>query len=347
MSKNSKNSEIKCVVWDLDDTLWEGILLESDELKLKPGIKDILQSLDSRGILHSIASRNNYDMAMEKVKEFKLHKYFLYPEINWNAKYISIEKIQKNLNINLDSIMFVDDQPFERDEVSYVFPEVLCMDASDYKKLIEHPRLNPKFITSDSKKRRLFYEKDIMRKEEEERYQGSRKDFLASLRLQFIISEAMEEDIERAEELSVRTNKFNSIGTVFNREELRKCIDSEDHKLLICKLKNKYGDYGRIGLALIQMTEKFWYIRVFLISCRVISFGAGAVLLSYIMQQAKHNGKKLRAYYRQTGKNRLMYITFKFANFREIAPDHKGNIILENNLSIIQPFPLYSEVMIP
>ena len=131
MSENAGDKkEIKCVVWDLDNTLWDGILLESNEVRLKPQIRQIIQTLDSRGILHSIASKSNYDDAMARITEFKLEEFFLYPEISWNAKSASIKRIQENLNIGLDALMFIDDQPFERDEVHHEHPEVLCLDAS-------------------------------------------------------------------------------------------------------------------------------------------------------------------------------------------------------------------------
>ena len=88
------NNEIKCVVWDLDGTLWNGILLEGDTIRLRSEIKDIIRTLDRRGILHSIASKNDRDAAMEKIRDFELVEYFLYPEINWNAKSLSITRIQ-------------------------------------------------------------------------------------------------------------------------------------------------------------------------------------------------------------------------------------------------------------
>ena len=77
---------IKCVIWDLDHTIWNGILLESEDVRLKPNIEEVIQILDSRGILHSIASKNSRDDAMGKLKEFGLDEYFLYPEITWSAK---------------------------------------------------------------------------------------------------------------------------------------------------------------------------------------------------------------------------------------------------------------------
>lgn len=337
--------EIKCIVWDLDGTLWEGILLELDRVKLKPGIKEIIQKLDSRGIIHSIASKGYHDDAIKKLKEFNLVEYFLYPEISWDAKSVSIKRIHENLNISKETFMFIDDQPFERDEVKNAFPEILCVDALEYRTLLKHPRLKPRFITDDSRKRRQMYLQDMKRKQEEHEYQGPKKEFLASLDMQFIIFPAEEEDLKRAEELTVRTNQLNTMGTTYDYDQLKKLVYSDRHILLIASLKDNYGSYGRIGLALIEMTEDFWLLRLFLMSCRVMSYGVGTVFLSYILQEAKKAKKKVRADFLHTGRNRMMYITFKFANFKEIKEEN-GRVLLENNLKMIQKFPPYIDVII-
>jgi FkbH-like protein len=317
-----------------------------DAVKLKPGIKKIIQTLDSRGILHSIASRNDYDDAMSKLKEFGLDEYFLYPEINFNAKSISIANIRENLNIHPETIMFVDNNPLERDEVLSEHPEVLCIDASQYDSLLDYPCLNPRFITADSKRRRLIYLEDIERKKDQSEYQGPKKEFIASLNIQFIISQAKEEDLQRAEELTVRTNQLNATGRTYSYDDLKKFISSGRHRLLMCEMKDKYGDYGKIGLALIEIMPEFYQLRLFLMSCRVMSHGVGSVLLSYIMKEAQQAGKKLKADFRDTGRNRMTYITFMFANFKKTEPKDNDNFILENDLSIVQDFPSYIDVII-
>jgi len=341
-----KHKETKCIVWDLDETIWDGILIEMDNVKLRPGIKEIIQTLDGRGILHSIASRNNYDDAMSKLKEFELDEYFLYPEINFNAKSVSIANIGKNLNIHPDAIMFVDDNPLERDEVQSEHPEILCLDALQYKSLPAHPCLNPRFITPDSKRRRLMYLEDIKRKTDESEYHGPKREFIASLNIRFIISHAKEEDLQRAEELTIRTNQLNATGRTYSYEDLKEFISSPKHHLLICEMQDKYGAYGKIGLALIEITEDCHHLRLFLMSCRVMSHGVGSVLLSYIMKEAQKAGKKLKADFRNTGRNRMTYITFKFANFKKAESEAADNMVLENDLSIMQDFPSYIDVII-
>jgi FkbH-like protein len=164
--------------------------------------------------------------------------------------------------------------------------------------------------------------------------------------MKFIISEAKEEDLQRAEELTVRTNQLNTTGRTYSYDDLKVLISSPKHWLLVCEMKDKYGAYGKIGLALIEITEDFFYLRLFLMSCRVMSLGVGTVLLSYIMKEAKKAGKKLRADFKNTGRNRMMYITFTFTHFRKIETDDSRGIILENDLSVIQEFPSYIDVII-
>lgn len=341
-----KRKELKCIIWDLDNTIWDGILSEDKDVKLKPGIIDIIKTLDARGILHSIASKNDYSDAINKIKELGINEYFLYPQINWNAKSSSIEKIQRELNIGMDSILFIDDQVFEIEEIRSVHPDINCIGANEYALLLDHPQLNPKYITVDSKRRRQMYLEDIQRRMEEDIYQGPKESFLASLNMEFIITKAKEEDLMRAEELTIRTNQLNATGKTYSYDELKFFIDSKKHKLLICELKDKYGSYGKIGLALLEMDEEYWYIRLILMSCRVISRGVGTVLMTYIMQEAKAGGKKIKADFKETGKNKMMNISYRFAGFKETYRDDEGNVIFINDLSQIQQIPYYINVKI-
>jgi FkbH-like protein len=338
--------EIKCVVWDLDNTVWDGVLLESDNITLKTGIKNILESLDSRGILNSIASKNNHDDAYKKLKEFKIDHYFLYPQINWNAKSVSISKIQESLNIGIDSFAFIDDQIYEREEVSAEYPDVYCIDAIEYDEILNFDRFNPRFITEDSKRRRLMYIEEIDRKREEESFQGPQEQFLASLNMKFRMSEAKEEDLKRAEELTIRTNQLNATGKTYDYDELYNFMISDKYKLLVCELTDKYGSYGKIGLALIQINEENWHIKLLLMSCRVISRGVGTVLLTHILQEAKKNTKKVIADFRQTDRNKMMFVSYKFANFKNTYTEEGNDSLLENNLEFIQKMPPYIELIL-
>ncbi len=336
----NKLKEAKCVVWDLDNTIWDGILTESNAVKLKPGIEKIIRCLDDRGIIQSIASKNNFQDAWDKLKAFSIDHFFLFPQISWNAKSYGIQRIQKDLNIGLDTFVFIDDQEFERNEVASELPEVECLDAVEYADILKLPRLNPRFITNDSRRRRLMYLENIERNQEESAYQGPQEAFLASLNMKVIISEAVEEDLKRAEELTIRTNQLNATGLTYDFDELNAFCQSDHHSLLMCELTDRFGSYGKIGLALIENYDNYAHLRIMLMSCRVISRGVGTIFMNYIMQKCAKQGRILRADFKQTSRNKMMYITYKFANFHEIQ-NNEGNIIFENNLSKIQEIPPY------
>lgn len=336
----AKQQSIKCVVWDLDNTVWDGILLEDREVVLRPQVVEILKTLDERGILHSIASRNDYDLAMAKLQEFGIADYFLYPQIHWNPKSASVAQVAQDINIGLDTLAFIDDQPFEREEVAFTYAQVLCIDSMQLDGLLERPEFNPRFITEDSRLRRQMYMADIRRNREEEQYVGATEEFLATLGMVFTIHPAREEDLKRAEELTVRTNQLNTTGYTYSYEELDELSRSPRHRLLISQLEDRHGTYGKIGLTLIEQDPEVWTIKLLLMSCRVMSKGVGMVMIHHLARQAQAAGVKLRAEFVSTDRNRQMLITYKFAGFKEV--DRNGEVmIMENNYSAIQPTPPY------
>lgn len=346
IAEEVKAQSVKCVVWDLDNTLWEGILLEDGAVRLRPEAVEVIKTLDQRGILNSIASRNDHAAAMAKLEEFGVAEYFLYPQINWNSKADSIQQIAKLINIGLDTFAFVDDQPFEREEVAFVLPQVLCIDALEVAGMPALKRLNPRFITEDSAQRRKMYQSDIVRKEVEEQFVGSNEDFLATLGLVFTIAEAREDDLQRAEELTLRTNQLNTTGYTYSYDELNAFRLSPEHLLLVATLEDKYGTYGKIGLALVERGAEIWTLKLLLMSCRVMSRGVGGVMMSYIMRLAKEAGAKLQAEFVTTSRNRMMYITYKFGGFQEVQ--REGNrILFQHDLATVAEFPAYVEVHLP
>lgn len=341
--KKKDKQSIKCVVWDLDNTVWDGILLEDEEVVLRPGVVDILKALDERGILHSIASRNDHATAMAKLESLGLAEYFLYPQINWNSKASSVEQIAKDINIGLDAIAFIDDQPFEREEVAFTHAKVLCIDSACLDGLLERPELNPRFVTDDSKRRRHMYMADIRRNREEAEYVGPTEEFLATLDMVFTLVPAREEDLKRAEELTVRTHQLNTTGYTYSYDELAEFSKSPDHILLVASLDDRHGSYGKIGLALVEKGPEIWTVKLLLMSCRVMSKGVGTIMIHYILRLAKEAGVKLRAEFVSNDRNRMMLVTYKFAGFKEVEKND-GVILFENDYSAIQPPPPYVEL---
>jgi FkbH-like protein len=284
---------IKCVVWDLDNTLWQGVVLENDDVRLSRHTLDAVKTLDGRGILQSIASKNEHDKAMAKLNELGVSEFFLYPQINWNSKAASVESIARSLNIGLDAVALIDDDPFEREEVAFSLPQVLCLDAAVLERLLDMPRMNPPFVTEDASRRRLMYLSGIERDKVEAAFVGPQEEFLASLRMILRIAPAREADLLRAEELTRRTNQLNTTGVTYSYDELNYFRQSDRHPLLLADLEDKFGGYGKIGLTLVECLPQCWTIKLLLMSCRVMSRGVGGVMISHVLQLAR--GRRRRA----------------------------------------------------
>jgi FkbH-like protein len=336
MENKKKKSSFKCVVWDLDNTMWHGVLSENDKLQLREGIKEIIRTLDERGIVHSIASKNTYEDAMQ----------ILYPQIHWSSKSGSLKTIKEKLNIGYDAIAFIDDQPFERDEVKFEHPEISCFDVDVIAGILDQPEFKPKFITDESALRRKMYMQDDLRNMEEKEI-GNNLKFLESLDMEFIISPATVKDLQRVEELTVRTNQLNATGYTYSYEELESFLSSPGHKLFVAELVDKYGSYGKIGVAMIECRGEVWTLKLLLMSCRVMSRGVGTVLLQYIANLARENGKKLQAEFLPTDRNRLMYVTYKFSGFTEVGKLENGGNLLQHPLTDYFTYPAYIKLSLP
>lgn len=345
LRQEKKARSVKCVVWDLDNTLWDGTLLEGGVTGLRPGVLQAMRTLDQRGILQSVASKNDHALALAKLEELGVAEYFLYPQIHWGAKSGSMERIAKDINIGLDTLAFIDDQAFEREEVSYALPQLLCLDVAEIDDMPARPEFNPRFVTEDSARRRAMYRADITRKAVEEHFEGPQDAFLSSLEMHLSIAPAREEDLKRAEELTLRTNQLNTTGYTYSHDELNFFRQSGQHRLLIADLEDKYGTYGKIGLVLIETREDAWMVKLLLMSCRVMARGVGTVLINHLRNEARRHGVRLLAEMLPNERNRMMYMTYKFNHFREL--EKQGDLVIfENNLEVVHAFPDYFKLEI-
>lgn len=341
----ASDKPIKCVVWDLDDTLWQGTLLEDSAITLRPGMVEIIKELDRRGILQSIASKNDPALALARMQALQISDYFIYPQIGWSEKSAAVKRLAAQLNLGLDAMALVDDQAFEREEVQFVYPQVACFEAENLDELLSHPRLNPKFVSEESRNRRLMYRAEIERRQEEERFTGPKEEFLASLGMRFTIAPAGVGDLQRAAELTERTNQLNTTGYTYSCDELEQFRNSPDHILVMASLEDKFGSYGSIGLVLAERREALM-LKLLLVSCRVMSRGVGMVLLQYFMNLAKSERMSLLAEFLPNDRNRMMYVSYRFAGFYE--HEKRGDVvILKHDLDTIPPFPDYIQVIAP
>jgi FkbH-like protein len=312
------DKHVKCVIWDLDDTVWDGILLEDPRVRPRPAVLSVLRTLDERGILHSIASRNEAAAVRAKLRELGIEDLFLYPQIHWGSKAESVETIARRLGFGYDAFAFVDAQQFELLEVRTRFPQVRCYDAERAPGLPALPEFQPTFVTAESSKRRKMYLAEIERDQAAADHPGSSTEFLATLDMIFTIAPASTDDLKRAEELTVRTHQLNTTGRTYSYAELDELRRSPEHLLLIAELEDRFGSYGKIGLALVELSAEVWTVKLLLMSCRVLSRGVGSVLLNEIQRRAAAAGVRLHADFVSNDRNRMMYVTYRLAGFREV-----------------------------
>ncbi|NLE77982.1 MAG: HAD-IIIC family phosphatase [Rhodococcus sp.] len=333
---------VKCVVWDLDDTVWDGVLLESDAAVPKDEVIHTLNVLDERGILHAVASRGEYRPALAHLRASGIDDLFSAVEVSWGRKSDAVLRIAETLGIGVDTIAFVDNDPVELAEVAAALPDVRCFRAEQSGTLPNLPDLTPGTVTADARARRRYYRSERERSVAESEFAGTNEEFLASLDLVMTVRPATPADLDRAEELTVRTHQLNTTGRTFGLVELQQMCESERYEVLVASLTDRYGDYGTIGLAVTELRGDDSVLHLLLMSCRVISRGVGAALIGYVADRARRRGGRSFAEFVPTDVNRVMLVALRFAGFAPVpatgdtdAPVH--GIVLEYTGSPARP----------
>jgi FkbH-like protein len=325
---------LKCLVWDLDNTIWSGTLLENGPCHLKPGIKKILEELDRRGILLSIASANDRDLAVEVLHNKGLYRLFLHPQISWTKKVSSIQTIAKNLRIGLDSIGFIDDEPFELEQVCRILPSVRIYPAKGYKTLPDRPEMKPEFRTGESSRRREMYIQESVRADTQKKEGMSHRDFLTYCQTRMSIREAREKDLPRILELLHRTHQLNATGHIYDERAVRSFLSHPKLRMYVAELKDRFVDYGKIGVALCACHPEHWEVLSFLLSCRVMTRGIGIFFLSWLQHQAHQKGaRELHGHYMRQERNQRMRALYTLSGFRPLYQTNDGSAIFAKKCS--------------
>ena len=309
----------KCIVWDLDNTLWDGILIEDgiENIRLRPGVVDVIRELDQRGILHSIASKNNPDDALAMLRACNLVEYFLYPQISWQPKSEGVAHIAKLLNIGIDAVAFVDDQPFEREEVRVALPQVSVIDAAEYLNIPNRPECQVP-ITTESRNRRLMYREQEFRDMAQKSYGGDYFAFLKECRLEVGISPLDEKNLKRVYELAQRTNQMNFSGNRYPESQLKQVMTSPSLETCVIECRDRFGDYGIVGFAVVDINEPRLLDLMF--SCRIQSKRVEHAVLGFLLKQFVQDGKQdFHANFRRTSKNAQSGKVFDEIGFESVA----------------------------
>ena len=328
----------KCLILDADNTIWGGIIGEDgiDGIKLGedfPGniyksFHQFLLSLRKKGVLLALASKNNKKDVLEVFKKHDdcllKEKHFSTLEINWNDKATNIKKIASNLNIGIDSMVFFDDSPVERELIKSKLPEVSVIDVSDNPLYFEEQIQNSEhfdhlFITRDDLKRSSMY---TAKKKRENFFRKNLNidDYLKSLKTKVIIGHINNQSIKRCSQLINKTNQFNLTIKRKSEGDIQNMLSHGGIGLWI-RVLDKFGDNGLVGVAIATQMQDInsWYIDNFLLSCRVIGRNIEDIFLFELIKKLKKKkqNKFITGEYFKGNKNSIVKDFYQKQGFKK------------------------------
>lgn len=313
----------KCIILDLDNTLWGGIVGEDGYEGIKLSLsgtgagfiafQQALLDLYNKGVILAVNSKNNYEDAIKVIRNHPnmilRENNFAAMRINWNDKVSNLKELAKEINIGLDSMVFLDDDPTNRAQVKALLPQVetpeMPSDSSDYTKfLIGLPYFTPAALTDEDKMRGNLYVTERLRRESEKSF-DNQKDFLKSLGLELQIFTDDFSQLARLSQLTGKTNQFNFNKHDLSEEDIMGLADNSKYRVFYGRLADRFGDYGIISFAVaVKKNPELWHIDQFLMSCRAIGRGVEEAFLAAMAKVAKDSQvKKISIAFSPTEKN--------------------------------------------
>ena len=287
----------KCLVIDADYTLWDGILGEDGVDKIAPyqEFQEDLVALKNRGVLLALCTKNNPADIQEVFEKRDMPlkaEHLVIIKANWNPKPDNIRQIAQDLNIGLDSLVFVDDSQFECDLVGESLPEVDVLkahgDSADWKSMWRG--LFDAISRSDEDTHRTeMYRADLQRKEIRAT-SITPEDYLKSLKMTVTIGRATEAEMSRVAQLTQKTNQFNLTTTRRTEDDIRQMVNDGCYDVFYLKLEDRVSDLGLVGVAIVCYEGKTVTITDFLLSCRALGRKVEDVLLSHVMDESIKRG---------------------------------------------------------
>jgi len=330
----------KCLVLDCDNTLWGGIVGEDGVGGVQIGddypgsvfkaVQRQVRALKESGIFITLNSKNNEDEALavfDRRSEMALKKDdVIISKVNWQPKSENLKEIATELNIGLDALVFVDDNPFEIEEVKTNAPGVTCFLVPE--ELAEYPAMMKEqcklfdrlVITEDDHKRVARMQNEKGRKDAAKKL--TPEEFLAELDLQVFVYPPNIEDLARVTQLINKTNQFNVLTRRYTFEEVAAYVQNEDNLLFCMSVADKFGEYGLVGVVMVSRRGKDWRIENLLMSCRVLGRGVETTLLAHISDELlAMGGAQLCGGYARTPKNQLVADLFERHGFERIQDE--------------------------
>ena len=332
-------SPFKAIVMDCDNTLWQGVVGEDGASGVTIGeaekkLQQFLIDQNNKGVLLCLCSKNNEEdvwEVFEKNKQMLLErKHISFSRINWNPKSENIISLSNEINIGLESFVFIDDNPIECEEVKTKVPSVLTMqkrtDTDNIDYIINSWAFDRNSITEEDKKRAELYKIESTRLNLKSRLK-TYDEFINSLQIKISFNPASSEEISRISQLTFRTNQFNFIKIQRTESQIESLLEKPEYHLDYINLKDKYGDYGIIGVIISFEKEDSLNIDTFLISCRAFGKGVEHAMISHIGEKAKAQSKKsVEIPFYKTEKN-IVAEKFLHSNFSQYKSESDNGLI--------------------
>lgn len=295
----------KVVVCDLDNTLWEGVIGEGAVKHFHARQRE-LKALKSKGVVLAINSKN--DPANVHWREGTLtDEDFVSSAISWEPKVHGMQRIQTDLNLKIKDYIFIDDRADERELMHQIYPEMLCLDATDERTwkrielwadlLDDDPDMDRTLMYKQREIRKAFVQEDVSSPEE-------RANLYRSLDLRLTIQTAKPGDLKRVAELINRTNQFNLEGSRTTVREVTHWHESSDHVILLGQSADRFGDMGTTCVAIAECSQTEMRILPFVLSCRVFGFGIEYGVMNHLREIARRRGvQRIVGRYKSTPQN--------------------------------------------
>lgn len=315
--------KVKCVAWDLDNTLWDGILVEDTESQLsaRSDALDLIKKLDERGIIQTVVSKNNFSEAWPVVERLGLKDYFVYPAINWEPKSSNLRSVAKKLNLHLDSFALIDDSPFERAEVQSALPHVRTYSDREIGSILTYPPFDVP-VTESTRQRRESYLTEARREEEKESF-GDYEAFLRSCGMKMRLFAPREEaHIQRCLELIQRANQLNLSNSRYSEREFRSLLSSPGMLCIGMECRDRFGNYGIVGFASVNEASDSPTIRDLVLSCRVAQKRVEHAFVQWLVSKVlDRKGNRLCAQIVKTDRNKPIVQVFEDLSFQPVQEE--------------------------
>ena len=323
---------VKCLAWDLDGTLWKGVLAEDgvEGLVLRDEAVALVRTLDARGIVNSICSKNDPAPVNEALAHFGIADLFVFPQVGWGAKSMSLRQLARDLNVGLDALALVDDASWERAEVRQNAPAVRTFDAAEIGKLSEETCFNPP-ASAESASRRVRYQEEAARRGAEAASGVDHVAFLKASHIRLALGPVEGETAVRCRELVQRSNQLTLAARRYDETAFANLLSSADCSSVQCM--DDYGDYGTVGFAAVSRADDgAAELREFVMSCRVAKKLCEQSVILFLAERAAAQGAtRFRAVITPTGRNGALVEAFDAMPFTMRVAD--GQRVYELDLS--------------